>query len=455
MARRIKKKRLIPLSGVVPCFSHTAAALAGLTGKEADEKILKAALADARETLAAVFRALRSDLEADDTARERIVQILTCMGWVGAAYPYAPGKVTGKDVVKALCGEEQTMRKRTKDGRTRGLPKATHAARRRAAEAVASLGSVDEAQRFLADVGGMSAGRETERKIALEAGRRTREADEAGTLEAMPRPAWTPPPGAVPAPLTMVIEVDGKGFPCARKDLKGRRGRDGGAARMRGANAIVIKWCRHVDRDGLPLFEPRVARYRVTGAGGLDLGEQMLALALREGLERAERVEFISDGENELECIFRDCFAKSLPMKAVRVLDAMHACQYVDTLVKALEKDEARAKERSRLLRKRLVETGWVGFEKSYRRIFGTGAEARLGKEDRKTWNYLCKRKDQMDYGRWRKEGLVIGSGSVETACKLLIGAWLSGPGMRWRFQNGLCIAALRAAIRSHLKIAA
>ena len=96
------------------------------------------------------------------TARERIVQILTCMGWVGAAYPYAPGKVTGKDVVKALCGEEQTMRKRTKDGRTRGLPKATRAARRRAAEAVASLGSVDEAQRFLADVGGMSAGRGTD-----------------------------------------------------------------------------------------------------------------------------------------------------------------------------------------------------------------------------------------------------------------------------------------------------
>ena len=125
------------MSGVVPCFSHTAAALAGLTGKEADEKILKAALADARETLAAVFRALLSDLEAE---------------------------------------------------------------------------------------------------------RRTREADEAGTLEAMPRPAWTPPPGAVPAPLTMVIEVDGKGFPCARKDLKGRRGRDGGAVRMRGANAIVIKW---------------------------------------------------------------------------------------------------------------------------------------------------------------------------------------------------------------------
>ena len=170
---------------------------------------------------------------------------------------------------------------------------------------------------------------------------------------------------------------------------------------------------------------------------------------------RWQCVEFISDGENELECIFRDCFEKNLPMKVVRVLDAMHACQYVDALVKVLEKDENKAKERSKHLRRRLVETGWVGFEKSYRRIFGTGAEERLGKEDRKTWNYLVKRKDQMDYGRYRKEGLVIGSGSVEAACKLLIGSRLAGPGMRWRFENGLCIASLRAAIRSHLKIAA
>ena len=432
-----------------------AEALASTNALEADDAMEKAAMEDARETLQAYYCAFLENLQTPETVRKRVLQILTRLGWIEVSYPYAVGKVTGAQVTRALCGPEQAVRKRTRNGRTRGLPKATRAARRTAAESVALLSSVDEAQVFLKKNCGLEAGRETERKIALEAGRRTREADEAGTLEAMPRPAWTPPPGAVQAPLTMVIEVDGKGFPCARKDLKGRRGRDGGAARMRGANAIVIKWYRHVDRDGLPLFEPRVARYRVTGAGGLDLGEQMLALALREGLERAERVEFISDGENELECIFRDCFAKSLPMKVVRVLDAMHACQYVDTLVKALEKDEARAKERSRLLRKRLVETGWVGFEKSYRRIFGTGAEARLGKEDRKTWNYLCKRKDQMDYGRWRKEGLVIGSGSVETACKLLIGARLSGPGMRWRFQNGLCIAALRAAIRSHLKIAA
>ena len=432
-----------------------AEALASTNALDADGALAKAALEDARETLKAYYCAILEDLRTPATVRKRVLQVLTRLGWLEVSYPYSIGAVTGAQVVEKLCGPEQAARKRTKDGRTRGLPKATRAAREATAKSVALLSSVDEAQGFLKEDCGLAAGRETERKIALEAGRRTREAAKAGTLEALPRPAWTPPPGAVPVPPTIVVEVDGKGFPCAKKDLKGRKGRNGGAAKTRGANAIVIKWYRHVDRDGLPLFEPRAARYHVTDAGGLDLGEQVLALATKEGLERAERAEFVTDGENELECIFRDCFQKNLPVKVVRVLDAMHACQYADALAKAMEKDPEKAKERSRHLRERLVEAGWTGFERSFRRIFGAGAQARLGEEERKTWNYLCKRKGQMDYGRYRKDGLVIGSGSVEAACKLLIGARLAGPGMRWRFQNGLCIASLRAAIRSRLKIAA
>ena len=79
-----------------------------------------------------------------------------------------------------------------------------------AAEAVASLGSVDEAQRHLAEDCGMDAGRETERRIALEAGERTRRKAAAGELEAQPHPRWTPPDGARPVTPTLLIEVDGK-----------------------------------------------------------------------------------------------------------------------------------------------------------------------------------------------------------------------------------------------------
>ena len=42
-----------------------------------------------------------------------------------------------------------------------------------------------------------------------------------------------------------------------------------------------------------------------------------------------------------------------------------------------------------------------------------------------------------------------------DCGCKLVIGSRLKGPGMHWRFNNGILIAALRAALRSHLLICA
>ena len=432
---------------LVPCFSHTAAALAELTGKDADEKLRKAALADARETLAGVFRALLSDLETDDTVRERIVQILTCLGWVGAAYPYAPGKVTGRDAVRRLCGEEQAVRTETAGGGSRGLPKATREARRRVAEAVAALGSADEAQRFLSEAGGMAAGRETERKIALEAGRRTQEAALAGRLEAEPRGGWTPPPGAVAVTPTLVMSVDGKGFGCTGKDLKGRRGRGGGAARTRTANVMCFRRYRYVDAKGRPIFEPRVARYHVTGAGGMTLGEEMYAVAVQEGLLTMPRAEFVTDGEPELECIYQDFFARNLPVKVVRV---DRPADRQDDPEGDAEDEEGRGAvtdQRQGLSRLR--------DKKSFHRVFGAEAELRLDENGRKAWDYLWKRREQMDYRRLRRRHLVIGSGMVESACKLLIGTRLTGPGMHWRFANGVRIAMLRAAMRSRLKIAA
>ena len=440
----------------MPSLVHTAKALGELGSVDADEKLLAAAIKDARATLGAVYRALCEDLRTPEAVRQRIVQILTRLGWVGAEYPDAPGKVTGRKAVALLCGPEQAARTKTKDGKgTRGLPKATRAARRMTAESVASLGSVDEAQRFLAEDCGMEAGRETERKIALEAGQRTKEAAAGGNLEAEPDRKWTPAEGARAVTPTLVMEVDGKGFPCVKKDLAGRRGKGGGAARTRNANVMVLRWYRHVDAKGRPLFEPRVARYHVTGAGGMALGEEMYALAVMEGLLTAPRALFVTDGESELECVWQDFFAHVPGVETVWVLDAMHACDYVDKLAKALEKDAVKALKRSHDLRRRRVNAGWEGFERSFHRIFGNDAETRLGGDDRNAWDYLWKRRGYMDYGRYRRRHLVVGSGMVESACKLLIGTRLTGPGMHWRFDNGLRIAMLRAAMRSHLKITA
>ena len=132
------------------------------------------------------------------------------------------------------------------------------------------------------------------------------------------------------------------------------------------------------------------------------------------------------------------------------------ACErLIVEVAKALEPDAAKAAKASRRLRRRLSKSGWNAFLGSFRALFGDNAESRLLGDSLKAWNYLESRKTMMDYGKLRRRHTPVGSGMLECGCKLVIGARLKGPGMHWRFYNGLHIAALCAALRSHLLISA
>ncbi|HEV2239003.1 MAG TPA: ISKra4 family transposase [Ktedonobacterales bacterium] len=58
--------------------------------------------------------------------------------------------------------------------------------------------------------------------------------------------------------------------------------------------------------------------------------------------------------------------------------------------------------------------------------------------------NYLTKRLDQIQYARFQAQGLPIGSGSVESANKLVVEARLKGSGMHWARAHVNAVVALR-----------
>ncbi|MCP4449332.1 MAG: hypothetical protein GY811_28970 [Myxococcales bacterium] len=58
---------------------------------------------------------------------------------------------------------------------------------------------------------------------------------------------------------------------------------------------------------------------------------------------------------------------------------------------------------------------------------------------------YLQNNLDRMDYPTYRKEGLRIGSGTVEFANYHVTGASLKLPGMRWTERGARDMALLRA----------
>lgn len=403
-----------------------------------DEDLLEASRKDARETMRRAASAAGARLRREGTVKTRTVWIETVLDWVAVPYPYTPGEVTGRDAVSLFCGAEQNGK---------GQVKATRAARSLITRLSVTAGSYAEAAQVLSGMCGMTLSRESVRKVTNEAGRRTEEALSKGPPAQRRKTAWRPPKGARRVPETMLAEPDGICFPCVKADLEGRAGRDGGAARGRNVNIVCLGRYRYVDDGGRPLFPPDGIRYFAIGEGGEEFGKKMWRFAEMEGVRQVRRVEYVSDGEKELECAFQEHFA-GLP-NVSRALDAMHACGYVDAIVKSLEPDGATAARVSKRLRKRLVNAGWNGFLESLRRRYGRDVADGLGDDGLKAWNYLEARAGQMDYRNLRRRNMAIGSGIAESGCKLIVAARLKGPGMHWRFKNGIRIAILRCMIRS------
>jgi hypothetical protein len=63
---------------------------------------------------------------------------------------------------------------------------------------------------------------------------------------------------------------------------------------------------------------------------------------------------------------------------------------------------------------------------------------------------YLNKNKEHMRYAHFREQGLFIGSGVIEAACKNLVGKRLKQSGMEWTVRGANAILALRCTILSH-----
>ena len=64
--------------------------------------------------------------------------------------------------------------------------------------------------------------------------------------------------------------------------------------------------------------------------------------------------------------------------------------------------------------------------------------------------NVLNKNKEHMRYAHFRKQGLFIGPGVIEAACKNLVGKRLKQSGMEWTVRGANAVIALRCATLSN-----
>ncbi len=167
--------------------------------------------------------------------------------------------------------------------------------------------------------------------------------------------------------------------------------------------------------------------------------EAALVETQRRGLEQAREVCAVQDGAEWLQGLVDYHRAD-----AVRILDFAHAAEYVNEIGQAVQAAGGR------------LPTSWL--EGVLHRLKHQGPQRVL---THLTWltarypsptiqeklAYLQKREAHMQYSTYQAAGWPIGSGSVESANKLVVEARLKGAGMRWGRQNVNPMLVLRNGV--------
>lgn len=156
----------------------------------------------------------------------------------------------------------------------------------------------------------------------------------------------------------------------------------------------------------------------------------------RRGIESSAQVGAVMDGADWLQG-----FTDHHCPKAVRILDFPHAAQRVSAIAQAIwgETDTAATWRHTWL--HRLKTEGALPLLHEVRLLLTTHPHC---EPLRIHLAYLEKRQAQMDYPSFTADGWPIGSGSVESANKLVVEARLKGAGMHWHRRHVNSILALR-----------
>jgi hypothetical protein len=167
--------------------------------------------------------------------------------------------------------------------------------------------------------------------------------------------------------------------------------------------------------------------------------EAALVETHRRGLERATEVCAVQDGAEWLQGLVDYHRAD-----AVRILDFAHAAEYINEIGQAVQAAGGRLPAHwLKGVLHRLKHQGPARVLKHL--IWLTTGYPSSAVQEKLT--YLQKREAHMQYATYQEAGWPIGSGSVESANKLVVEARLKGAGMRWGRQNVNPMLVLRNAV--------
>ena len=174
-----------------------------------------------------------------------------------------------------------------------------------------------------------------------------------------------------------------------------------------------------------------------------EFAKQQWAEACRRGLEKAKKVVSINDGARWIWLIILMCYAP-----CTEIVDWWHA---VEKLWAAGNSLLGQGEAQTVAWVEQLKSLLWAGQLRAL--LHEIRERCPRGKPiAQQVWHlisYIFHNRRRMDYERYRQEGYPVGSGSVESGCKVVVQARLKQAGMRWSRAGAQAMLALRSVLLS------
>jgi len=165
--------------------------------------------------------------------------------------------------------------------------------------------------------------------------------------------------------------------------------------------------------------------------------------AERRGYDQAQEHACIGDGAAWIWNLWSHCFPT-----AQGIVDWLHAVQHIWAAAHLAEK---MSPEQMKRWVKRRKDELWLGHAQTVATNILALADDHpaQSKELATQAGYFSRNVRRMQYQEFQEEGYPVGSGTVESACKQMVGARMRGSGMRWSRPGAENMLALRAELLS------
>ena len=245
---------------------------------------------------------------------------------------------------------------------------------------------------------------------------------------------------------TLYIMLDGTGVPCVKKDTEGIKGKGvDGKAGTREMKVGIVGTYRRINDKGQPVRDPLCESHIVSMKKASEFGTLLRKLALSRGYGTDFRVQIVGDGAEWIANIVRIAFPGK---NVIFTNDFYHACEYLHAAIALAESDSDKVSKIYKTTKTILRRFGGASLIKHMRKRY-----AELN-DEHEVWlklKYIADRREHMKYGEYRKQGLFIASGLIESACRTDVARRCKQSGMHWRYKNAASMCALVARSRSNL----